>query len=248
MLMFKDQVVLVTGGTRGIGRAISLEFAKKGAKLVVNYTSSEEKAKALVEELEALGCEAIAVQADVSKDEDAQRLTSEAVKRFGRIDVLVNNAGITRDNLLIRMKEADWDDVMNVNLKGTFLMSKAVGKLMLKQRSGVMVNLTSVVGIMGNAGQANYSASKAGVIGLTKSLAREFASRGVRVNAVAPGYILTDMTSVLSEDAISNFASQIPLSRPGTPEDVAKVVCFLSSQDSAYMTGQVIHVDGGMLI
>lgn len=248
MLMFKDQVVLVTGGTRGIGRAISLEFAKKGAKLVVNYTSSEEKAKALVEELEALGCEAIAVQADVSKDEEAQRLTSEAVKKFGRIDVLVNNAGITRDNLLIRMKESDWDDVMNVNLKGTFLMSKAVGKLMLKQRSGVMVNLTSVVGIMGNAGQANYSASKAGVIGLTKSLAREFASRGVRVNAVAPGYILTDMTSVLSEDAISNFASQIPLSRPGTPEDVAKVVCFLSSQDSAYMTGQVIHVDGGMLI
>ncbi|SCZ76922.1 3-oxoacyl-[acyl-carrier-protein] reductase [Acidaminobacter hydrogenoformans] len=248
MLMFKDQVVLVTGGTRGIGRAISLEFAGKGAKLVVNYTSSEEKAKALVEELEAMGCEAIAVQADISKAEDAERLTSEAVKKFGRIDVLVNNAGITKDNLLIRMKEADWDDVMNVNLKGTFLMSKAVGKLMLKQRSGVMVNLTSVVGIMGNAGQANYSASKAGVIGLTKSLAREFASRGVRVNAVAPGYILTDMTSVLNEDAIANFASQIPLGRAGTPEDVAKVVCFLSSQDSAYMTGQVIHVDGGMLI
>ncbi|MDK9709605.1 3-oxoacyl-[acyl-carrier-protein] reductase [Acidaminobacter sp.] len=246
--MFKDQVVLVTGGTRGIGRAISLEFAHKGAKLVVNYTSSEEKAKALVEELAAVGCEAIAVQADVSKAEDAERLTAEAVKKFGKIDVLVNNAGITRDNLIIRMKESDWDEVMNVNLKGAFLMSKAVGKLMLKARNGVMVNLTSVVGIMGNAGQSNYSASKAGVIGLTKSLAREFAPRGVRVNAVAPGYILTDMTSVLSEDATSHFTSQIPLGRAGTPEDVAKVVSFLCSQDSAYLTGQVIHVDGGMLI
>ena len=246
--MFKDQIVLVTGGTRGIGRAIALEFGRKGAKLVVNYTSSEEKAKALVSELAEMGCEAVAIQADVSKAEDAERLVSEAVKAFGRVDVLVNNAGITRDNLLIRMKESDWDEVMNVNLKGAFLMSKAVGKLMLKQRSGAMVNLTSVVGIMGNAGQANYSASKAGVIGLTKSLAREFASRGVRVNAVAPGYILTDMTSVLSDEATSHFTSQIPLGRAGTPEDVAKAVCFLCSEDSAYMTGQVLHVDGGMLI
>ena len=246
--MFKDQIVLVTGGTRGIGRAIALEFGRKGAKLVVNYTSSEEKARALVSELAEMGCEAVAIQADVSKAEDAERLVSEAVKAFGRVDVLVNNAGITRDNLLIRMKESDWDEVMNVNLKGAFLMSKAVGKLMLKQRSGAMVNLTSVVGIMGNAGQANYSASKAGVIGLTKSLAREFASRGVRVNAVAPGYILTDMTSVLSDEATSHFTSQIPLGRAGTPEDVAKAVCFLCSEDSAYMTGQVLHVDGGMLI
>lgn len=246
--MFKDQIVLVTGGTRGIGRAIALEFGRKGAKLVVNYTSSEEKAKALIAELAEMGCEAVAIQADVSKAEDAERLVSEAVKAFGRVDVLVNNAGITRDNLLIRMKESDWDEVMNVNLKGAFLMSKAVGKLMLKQRSGAMVNLTSVVGIMGNAGQANYSASKAGVIGLTKSLAREFASRGVRVNAVAPGYILTDMTSVLSDEATSHFTSQIPLGRAGTPEDVAKAVCFLCSEDSAYMTGQVLHVDGGMLI
>ena len=246
--MFNDQIVLVTGGTRGIGRAIALEFGRKGAKLVVNYTSSEEKAKALVSELAEMGCEAVAIQADVSRAEDAERLVSEAVKAFGRVDVLVNNAGITRDNLLIRMKESDWDEVMNVNLKGAFLMSKAVGKLMLKQRSGAMVNLTSVVGIMGNAGQANYSASKAGVIGLTKSLAREFASRGVRVNAVAPGYILTDMTSVLSDEATSHFTSQIPLGRAGTPEDVAKAVCFLCSEDSAYMTGQVLHVDGGMLI
>jgi 3-oxoacyl-[acyl-carrier protein] reductase len=246
--MFKDQVVLVTGGTRGIGRAISLEFASRGAKVVVNYTSSEEKAKALVEELAGMGCEAIAVQANVSKSADAERLTAEAIKQFGKIDVLINNAGITRDNLVIRMKESDWDEVMDVNLKGTFLMSKAVGKLMLKQRSGAMVNLTSVVGIMGNAGQANYSASKAGVIGLTKSLAKEFAPRGVRVNAVAPGYILTDMTSVLGEEAAANFETKIPLGRAGTPEDVAKVVAFMCSGDSAYLTGQVIQVDGGMLI
>jgi 3-oxoacyl-[acyl-carrier protein] reductase len=246
--MFKDQVVLVTGGARGIGRAICLEFAAKGAKVVVNYTASSARAQALAEEITALGTEAIALQGDVSKAEDAERLTSETIKRFGKIDILVNNAGITKDNLLIRMKESDWDEVMAVNLKGTFLMSKAVGKLMLKQRSGVIINLTSVVGIMGNAGQANYSASKAGVIGFTKSIAKEFAPRGVRVNAVAPGFILTDMTNVLSEEVISNFNKSIPLGRPGTPEDVAKTVCYLSSQDSAYLTGQVIHVDGGMLI
>lgn len=246
--MFKDQVVLVTGGTRGIGREICRTFAEKGAKIVVNYTSSVTQAQALVEALNESGTEAIAIQGDVSKAADAERITAETISAFGRIDVLVNNAGITKDNLLIRMKESDWDEVMAVNLKGTFLMSKAVGKLMLKQRSGVIVNLTSVVGIMGNAGQANYSASKAGVIGFTKSIAKEFAPRGIRVNAVAPGFILTDMTNVLSEDVVAHFEKSIPLGRPGTPEDIAKVVCFLSSQESAYITGQVIHVDGGMLI
>lgn len=242
------KTAIVTGGSRGIGKAIALKLAEKGANIVVNYTSNSNMAEETVNEIKNMGREALAIKADVSNPDDVKNLVKEVEKSFSSIDILVNNAGITRDTLLIRMKDDDWDKVMNVNLKGTFLCTKLVGKKMMKQRSGRIVNITSVVGIIGNAGQANYSASKAGVIGFTKSTAKELSSRGINVNAVAPGFIQTEMTEKLSEEVVDNYAKNIPLGKLGKPEDVANVVAFLCSQESAYLTGQVINVDGGMVM
>jgi len=245
-MMLKDSVAIVTGSGRGIGRAIALELAATGVKVVVNYAGRSDKAEETVELIRAAGGEGVAVQADVSQQADVDRLIRTALDQFGKIDILVNNAGITRDTLLLRMKEADWDAVMATNLKGVFLCTKAVSKGMLKQRSGVIVNISSVVGLSGNAGQANYAAAKAGIIGFTKSVAKEFASRGIRVNAVAPGYIFTDMTGTLPEGTQSDILRAIPLGRIGNPEDVAKVVRFLVSPEASYITGQTLSVDGGM--
>lgn len=243
-----DKTAIVTGGSRGIGKAIALKLAEKGANIVVNYTSNSSKAEEVVNEIKKMGKEAMAVKADVSNPDDVKNLIKETEKKFSSIDILINNAGITRDTLLIRMKEDDWDKVMSVNLKGTFLCTKLVGKKMMKQRSGNIVNIASVVGIIGNAGQANYSASKAGIIGFTKSTAKELSSRGINVNAVAPGFIETEMTKKLSEEVVQNYAKNIPLGKMGKPEDVANVVSFLCSQESSYITGQVINVDGGMVM
>lgn len=240
------KVAVVTGASRGIGRAIALLLAKEGAKVVVNYSGSEQKAIQVVDEITSMGTEAIAVQANVSNAESVQNLMDTAIKEFGSIDVLVNNAGITRDNLLMRMKEDEWDDVINTNLKGVFLCTKAVTRQMMKQRSGRIINISSIVGVMGNAGQANYVAAKAGVIGLTKTTARELASRNILVNAIAPGFITTEMTDELSEDLKNAMLAQIPLAKLGQPEDIAKAVVFLASEDSSYMTGQTLHIDGGM--
>lgn len=247
-MMLKEKVAIVTGASRGIGRASALALAGAGAKVVVNYVGSADKAAAVVAEITAAGGEAIAVQADVSLPEDVTRLLQASLERFGQIDILVNNAGITRDNLLLRMKEEDWDAVINTNLKSVYLTSKAAAKLMMKQRSGKIINLTSVVGITGNAGQANYAAAKAGVIGFTKSLAKELGSRGINVNAVAPGFIETDMTGKLSQDVQGKMLEAIPLGRMGLPEDIAKTVVFLASDGANYITGQVINVDGGMVM
>ncbi len=242
--MFRGKTVIVTGGSRGIGKAICLEFAKLGANIVVNYSSTNPEV--FVEELKALGVEALAVKADVSKFDEAKELIDTAKSTFGTVDVVVNNAGITRDNLLMGMKEEEFDDVIDVNLKGTFNVMRHAVKHMLKQKSGSIINISSVSGILGNAGQANYSASKAGVIGMTKSTAREVASRGITVNAVAPGFIMTDMTDVLNESVKENVLKNIPLNRFGEAKEVADVVIFLAS--NKYITGQVISVDGGMAI
>lgn len=244
----KGKTALVTGGSRGIGRAIALELAAQGANIVVNYTRNAEMAAGVVAELEVLGVQALAVQADVSVASEAERLVDQAAALTGQIDLLINNAGITRDTLLIRMKEEDWDDVLQINLKGAFLMTKLVGKAMLKKKAGRIVNITSVVGVMGNPGQANYAASKAGLIGLTKSAAKEFASRGITVNAVAPGFIRTDMTDALSEDVKAKYAEAIPLGAMGEAEDIARTVAFLCSEGARYITGQVLLVDGGLHI
>jgi len=244
---YKEQTIIVTGGSRGIGKAVALSFGAKGANVVVNYTSSEAKAIETVEEIKTLGGHAIAVKCNVSVAEDVEALLKATKEAFGKVDYLINNAGITRDGLLIRMKEEDWDTVMDTNLKGVYLCSKIIGKAMLKQKSGGIVNMTSVVGVMGNAGQANYAASKAGVIGFTKSIAKEFAPRGITVNAVAPGFINSDMTDVLSEEVKEAYTKAIPLQKMGEPEDVANAVLFLCSDMAKYITGQVIQVDGGML-
>jgi 3-oxoacyl-[acyl-carrier protein] reductase len=241
------QVGLVTGGGRGIGRAIALALAREGAAVVVNYSRSREQAEAVAAEIGAGGGQAVAIQADVSDAGQVERLIEQSLERFDRLDVLVNDAGITRDNLLLRMGEAEWDAVLDVNLKGTFLCTKAVLRRMLRQKSGRIVNLTSIIGITGHAGQANYAASKAGIIGFTKSVAREVASRGILVNAVAPGFIETEMTAVLPETQRGDLVEQIPLGRIGQPEDVAGVVLFLCSPQAAYVTGQVLVVDGGMI-
>jgi len=245
-MVLKDSVAIVTGSGRGIGRAIALELAAAGVKVVVNYAGRSDKAEetlALIKETGGIG---LVVQADVSQAADVDRLLKTTLEHFGKVDILVNNAGITRDSLLLRMKEADWDSVMATNLKGAYLCTKAVSKGMLKQRSGVIVNISSVVGLSGNAGQANYAAAKAGLIGFTKSIAKEFASRGIRVNAVAPGYIFTDMTETLPEGTQNEVLRGIPLGRIGNPEDVAKVVRFLVSPEASYITGQTLCVDGGM--
>ncbi len=242
-----EKVAIVTGSTRGIGQAIAEELARQGAKVVISGRNGE-RARQVAAAIQEAGGEAIAVQADVSHMEDAQRLVKETLDRWGRIDILVNNAGITRDNLLLRMSEEEWDTVLQVNLKGAFNCTKSVTRQMMKQRQGRIINITSVVGQMGNAGQANYAASKAGLIGFTKSVARELASRNITCNAVAPGYIQTDMTAALDDAVKDSLKQQIPLGRLGTPEDVARVVAFLCSDDAAYITGQVINVDGGMVM
>lgn len=246
--MLKGKVALVTGGSRGIGKAIALTLAEAGADVIVNYAGSEGAAEEVVQSITALGCKSMKIQANVGEAESVEMMIKKVIDEFGRIDILVNNAGITRDNLIMRMKEDDWDQVININLKGVFNCIKAVTRPMMKQRSGRIINVSSVVGVMGNAGQANYVAAKAGVIGLTKTTARELASRGITCNAVAPGFIETDMTAELNEETRKGLMSQIPLERLGKPEDIARVVRFLASEDADYMTGQTIHVDGGMVM
>lgn len=242
----RGQVAIVTGASRGIGRAIALALATEGANVVVNYASSSTAAEEVVAEINSMGCEAVALKADVSQVEQVDNLLNTVTEKWGRVDILVNNAGITRDTLLLRMKPEDWQAVIDLNLTGVFLCTRAVSKLMLKQRSGRIVNITSVAGQMGNPGQANYSAAKAGVIGFTKTIAKEFASRGITVNAVAPGFIETDMTSNLKSEEILKF---IPLGRYGKPEEIAGMVRFLAADSAAaYITGQVFNVDGGMVM
>ena len=243
---FSGKAAVVTGGSRGIGRAVCLELAKGGANVVLCYAGNEAAANDTVAACEALGARALAVRCNVAEAGEVKALMDAAVQAFGRIDILVNNAGITRDGLLMMMKDEDFDAVINANLKGTFLCMKAVSRLMMRQRYGRIVNLSSVVGLRGNAGQVNYAASKAGVIGMTKSLAKELASRGVTVNAVAPGFMETDMTAAMPEAAKTATLAAIPMGRMGAAEDVAKTVAFLASEEAGYITGQVIAVDGGM--
>lgn len=247
-MRLEGKVALVTGASRGIGREIALELAREGVSVAVNYAGSEAKALEVVDEIKAMGQDAIAIQADVSNSESVNEMVKETIERFGKLDILVNNAGITKDNLLMRMKESEWDDVININLKGVFLCTKAVTRQMMKQRSGRIINISSIVGVSGNPGQANYVAAKSGVIGLTKTSAKELSSRGITVNAVAPGFITTDMTDKLNEDVKTEMLKQIPLARFGEPKDIARTVVFLASEDSAYMTGQTLHVDGGMVM
>ena len=247
-MLLAEKTALVTGASRGIGRAVALELAKAGAKVAVNYAGNQNAADEVVKMIAAAGGEAFSIQADVGNAAEADAMVKAVAARFGRIDILVNNAGITRDNLIMLMKEADWDAVIHTNLKGVFNCTKAVSRLMMKQRYGRIVNMASVVGVMGNASQTNYAAAKAGVIGFTKSIAKELASRNITANAVAPGYIATDMTTVLPEQAKVSMQAQIPLQRQGTPEDVAAAVLFLVSSGADYITGQVLHVDGGMVM
>jgi 3-oxoacyl-[acyl-carrier protein] reductase len=244
--MLNGKVALVTGASRGIGRAIALHLAEAGADVMVNYAGSEAAAAEVVAQIAALGRKAMKCRADVSSAQEADDLVKQTIEHFGKIDILVNNAGITRDNLIMRMKEEEFDQVIATNLKGVFNCIKAVTRPMMKQRSGRIINISSVVGVLGNPGQANYVAAKAGVIGLTKATARELASRGITVNAVAPGFIETDMTDKLTGETREQMLKSIPLERLGQPEEIAKVVRFLSSNDASYMTGQTIHVDGGM--
>jgi 3-oxoacyl-[acyl-carrier protein] reductase len=245
-MRLQNQVAIVTGASRGIGRAIALALAAEGAKVVVNYASSSSAAEEVVSKIGEMGGEAIALQADVSQANQVDGLVSEVMAKWNRVDVLVNNAGITRDTLLLRMKPDDWQAVIDLNLTGVFLCTRAISKIMLKQKSGRIVNITSVVGLMGNPGQANYSAAKAGVIGFTKSIAKELASRAITVNAVAPGFIATDMTHDIKADDILKF---IPLGRYGQPEEVAGLVQFLAADSAAaYITGQVFNIDGGMVM
>lgn len=246
MISLNDKVALVTGGSRGIGKAIALELAKRGATVIVNYNSSEEAANAVVDEIKANGGAAAAFKADVSDEEQVNALIKAATTDYGKLDILVNNAGVTRDNVIMRMKADDFDTVLHTNLRSTWLCSKAAVSAMMRKRYGRIINITSVSGIMGQSGQTNYSASKAGIIGLTKSLAREIASRNITVNAVAPGFVLTDLTKDLPEDMTSKLTEFIPLGRWGEAQEVANAVAFLASDEAAYITGHVLNVDGGM--
>ncbi|NLK95809.1 MAG: 3-oxoacyl-[acyl-carrier-protein] reductase [Clostridiales bacterium] len=246
--MLNNKVAIVTGAAKGIGKAIAIKLASKGINIVLNYRSSEDEAIKVENEIKTFGVEVLRVKGDISKIEDVENLINSAKEKFGKIDIMVNNAGITKDTLLLRMKEEDFDSVIDVNLKGVFNCLKTITPIMVKQRAGKIINLSSVVGIVGNAGQVNYAASKAGVIGMTKSLAKEIGARGITVNAIAPGFIETDMTEVLGEKYKEEVKNGIPLKRLGKPEDVANVVAFLASDDANYITGQVIHVDGGMVM
>lgn len=248
MGILDNKIVLVVGGTRGIGRAIVIKAAKEGAKVSFTARSKNENFLSLEEELKNLNCEYLGFAADAANYEEAEKVANEVVDKFGRIDVLINNAGITEDGLLMRMSESQWDKVINTNLKSVFNYTKAVQKTMLKQRNGSIINMSSVVGKMGNAGQANYAASKAGIIGFTKSIAKELGSRNIRCNAIAPGFIETDMTNILSDSVKLELSQQIPLKRLGNTEDVANLCIFLASDFSSYITGQVINVCGGMNI
>jgi len=247
-MSLKDKIALVTGGSRGIGREIALALASEGANLAITYTSKQDKALDVVKELKETGVNAVAVKANVTDNDEVVNMVKKVEKELGKIDILVNNAGITKDNLIIRMTEEDWDSVLDVNLKGVFLSTKAVARTMMKKRYGKIINISSVVGMNGNPGQGNYSASKAGVIGFTKSMAKELSSRGIRVNAIAPGFIETDMTNVLDEKVKNEVIKNIPLKTFGKPKDIANLVVFLASEKSDYITGQVIKVDGGMAI
>ncbi|CEP81680.1 3-oxoacyl-[acyl-carrier-protein] reductase [Paraclostridium sordellii] len=248
MMDLNGKVALITGGSRGIGKAIAIKLASYKANIVINYTSNKEHALKVKEEIESYGVKSIVIKCDVSKSDEVNNMIEEVVKEFGQIDILVNNAGITRDGLLMRMKEEDFDSVIDINLKGVFNCTKSATKYMMKKRYGKIINISSVVGLIGNAGQANYCASKAGVIGLTKSSARELASRNINVNAIAPGFIDTDMTSVLNENLKETMLKNIPQNRFGSSEDVANLVLFLVSDMSSYITGQIINVDGGMVM
>lgn len=247
-ITLQGKVAIVTGGSRGIGRATSLALAQAGATVVINYRGNQAAADELVALIEKADGRALAIQADVSQSEDVERLFKQSMDTYGRLDILVNNAGVTRDTLLLRMKEADFDAVINTNLRGTYLCTRAALRPMTKARGGRIINMSSVVGLIGNAGQANYSAAKAGLIGFTKATAREMASRHITVNAIAPGYIDTEMTSGLGDQIKAAILENVPLGRLGTPEDIAGVVCFLASDMASYITGQTIVVDGGMVM
>ncbi len=246
--MEERKVVFVTGGSRGIGKAIALKYAQNGYNVVINYVSDKTNVEELQKEFTKLNVECLIEKADVSKSEEVEKIVKKAIEKFNKIDVLVNNAGITRDGLLMRMKEEDFDKVIEINLKGTFLITKSVIPYMLKKRDGKIINLASVVGVTGNAGQCNYSASKAGIIGFTKSIAKELASRNIRANAIAPGFIDTDMTSILSDEVKDSINVQIPMKRMGTTQEIANVAYFLGCEESSYITGQVINIDGGMVM
>lgn len=246
--MLKGKCAIVTGASRGIGRAIAKKLASEGVNIVLNYRSNEEKAIEVESELREYGVDVLRVKADISQLTQVEDLVKQAKEKFNKIDIMVNNAGVNIDKLIIRMKEEDFDNVLDVNLKGVFNCLKSITPVMLKQREGSIINISSVVGLIGNAGQVNYAASKAGVIGMTKSLAKEIGVKGITVNAVAPGFIKTDMTDSLSDSYKEKIEKEIPLRRFGTAEDVADVVCFLASENAKYITGQVIHVDGGMVM
>jgi 3-oxoacyl-[acyl-carrier protein] reductase len=247
-MLLGDKVAIITGGSRGIGRAVALELARAGAKVVINYAGNKAAAEEVLAMINSEGGQAELFQADVANAQSVDEMVKKTLEVFGRIDILVNNAGITRDNVLLRMKEEEWDAVLDTNLKGAFNCIKAVSRVMLKQKSGRIVNMASVIGLTGNAGQANYAAAKAGIIGLTKATAKELASRGITVNAIAPGFITTDMTAALPEAARTDFINQVPLGRLGSPEDVAGAVVFLVSAAAGYITGQTLNVDGGMVM
>jgi len=248
MKLLEGKVAIITGGTRGIGKGIALKFAQEGADVIFTYVSSEETANAVKKEIEAFGVKAKGYKSNAANMEDAVALIDKVVEEFGQIDILVNNAGITKDGLLMRMSEENFDDVIKINLNSVFNMTKAALRTFLKQRSGSIINMSSIVGVRGNAGQANYSASKAGIIGFTKSIAAELGSRNIRCNAIAPGFIATEMTDKLDPEVVKGWSESIPLKRPGTPEDIANATVFLASDMSTYISGQVLSVCGGMLM